>query len=159
MRSRKRDLIVPIRDRRQRRRIVTLKNFRNVMIAAAAIFLAVTIYSETRGPKTGDYGRLYSNEMPAKVEPKPLEVVTEAASTAVPDATHADPTLVEPMARAQWLNGEEQATATLIAPASTTNVRIDPRAGGDVTIVGGPDGVTVVRGERRRPMLKGGFGR
>lgn len=137
---------------------MTLKNFRNVMIAAAVIFLAVTIYSETRGPKAGDYGRLYSNEMP-KVEPKPVEVVTESASATVADATHADPMLVEPLGRAQWLNGEEQTTATLIAPASTTNVRIDPKAGGDVTIVGGPEGVTVVRGERRRQMLKGGFGR
>jgi hypothetical protein len=156
MRS-KRDLIVPIRDRRQRRRIVTLRNFRNLTIAAVLAFLAITIYSETRGPGAGDYGRLYSNELPPRVEAKPVEVIHEAEPATIPDATYADPTLVAPMARGQWLDGEQQTTATLVPPP--VDVRIDPSAGSDLTIVGGPEGVTVVRGERKRPLLKGGFGR
>lgn len=159
MRS-QRDLIVPIRDRRQRRRIVTLKNFRNVSIAALLIFMAITIYSETRGPRAGDYGRLYSSEMPAReVAKQGVEVVQEAATApAVADESHADPTLVEPMARAQWLaanasepRSQQPVSATIVPPPTTR--------GGDVTIVGGPEGVTVVRGERKRAVLKGGFGR
>jgi len=133
---------------------VTLRNFRNVAIVAMAVFLAITIYSETRGHRTGDYGRLYSSELPARVDPKPVEVVTEA--TAVDEQTHADPMLVAPMARAQWLQGEETAT---VAVAAAPTVVSTAEAKGDVTIVGGPEGVSVVRAERRRPLLTGGFGR
>jgi hypothetical protein len=32
-------------------------------------------------------------------------------------------------------------------------------ADGRVTIVGGPEGVTIVKQPRRRPQLRGGFGR
>jgi hypothetical protein len=34
-----------------------------------------------------------------------------------------------------------------------------PRAGDDVTISGGPEGLVITRGERRREVLAGGFGR
>jgi hypothetical protein len=150
------DLIVPIRDRRQRRRIVTLKNFRNVAIFAVVIFLSVTVYSELRGPKAGEYGRLYTSELPPRVEPKPIEVVQEA--TSIDDQTHADPTLVQPMARAQWLDGETAGTTAAITPAPV-QVHASVSQSGDVTIVGGPEGVSVVRESRRRPVLSGGFGR
>ncbi|HEX7831559.1 MAG TPA: hypothetical protein VF787_18030 [Thermoanaerobaculia bacterium] len=151
------DLIVPIRDRRQHRRIVTLKNFRNLAIVAVVAFLGVTVYSEIRGPKAGEYGRLYRSELPPSVEPKPVEVVQEA--TTIDDQTHADPTLVQPMARAQWLEGETATPTTATIAPSPVPVQASVSQSGEVTIVGGPEGVSVVREQRRRPVLSGGFGR
>jgi hypothetical protein len=170
MLRRKRHLIVPIRDRRQHRRIMTLKNFAKAMLVAIAAFVAVTIYSETRAPRPGDYGRLYSRELPKSVESKPMERVVEAAVPAggavashddgvvvSNDQTHADPMLVEPLARAQWLGIEGNPAPVASPPARTmTSARIEH---GRITISGGPEGVTIVRSERSQPLLRGGFGR
>lgn len=146
------DLIVPIRDRRRRKRILTLKNFGIFVAVLAIAFVAISIHSEMRGVTPGKYGRLFHREVPPPVAAKPMEVVTEAA---VADETRADPTLVEPMVRSQWLVDEPTTTTVAPTPVVTAAVRGDA----DVAIVGGADGVTVVRQERRRPVLSGGFGR
>jgi hypothetical protein len=161
------DLIVPIHDRRKRRRFLTLRNFRNVAIAALIVFVALTVYSDWRGSRSGDYGRLLSSQLPSRVESRPIEVVQEAGSPPV-DQTHADPMLVQPLAREQWLQDDEPKTATIatttatIAPTTTiapVPVEASATAGKDVTIVGGQDGVSIVRAPRRRAVLSGGFGR
>ncbi len=118
-------------------------------------FLAVNIRSEMRDLVPGDYGRLFRRETPAPVKPKPMEVVREQP---VDDATHADPTLVEPMQRSSWLTGDTTMTST----ETTTPVVVSAasmRGESDVAIVGGTEGVTIVRKERKRPVLSGGFGR
>ena len=152
--SRRPDLIVPVRDRRRRKRILTLKNFGIFVAVLTIAFVAISIRSEMRSLRPGDYGRLFGREVPPPVEPKPLEVVHEAPSP-VDDSTHADPTLVEPMARSQWLV-DDTATTTM-TPVVVNAAAV--RGEGDVTIVGGSEGVTVVQRERRRPVLSGGFGR
>lgn len=154
--SRRPDLIVPIRDRRQRKRYLTLKNFGIVVLVMVVAFIAISIRSEMRGLKPGDYGRLFRSEVPASVEPRPMEVVREELPT-VDDRTHADPLLVEPMVRAQWLVDDATATATTatVPPVAAASVRGEA----DVAIVGGAEGVTVVQREKRRPVLSGGFGR
>ena len=152
MLRRRPDLIVPIRDRRQHKRYLTLKNFGVAVAVLALLFIAITIRSEMRGRTPGEFGGLFSRELPA-VEQKPVEVVQEAPPP-VDDATHADPLLVEPAARAQWLEGE---TATVAAVPTQQPVR---SSASEVSIVGGPEGVTVVRREARpKPVLSGGFGR
>lgn len=148
------DLIVPIRDRRQRRRYLTLKNFAMVSVVLAVAFALITIRSEMRGRTPGEYGRLFGREIANTVDPKPVEVVREAPAP-VPDATHADPMLIEPAARAQWLQDD---TATTVTVASVPLTTVRP-SGSDVAIVGGPEGVTVMRKERPKPVLSGGFGR
>ena len=148
------DLIVPIRDRRKRRRILTLKNFGIVVLVGMVAFVAISIRSEMRSLQPGDYGRLFGREVPPPVEPKPMEVVQEEAPQPVSDQTHADPMLVEPMKRSQWLV-DDTATSTVTPVVTTAAMRGD----GDVAIVGGAEGVTVVRREKRRPVLSGGFGR
>jgi hypothetical protein len=160
-RRRRPDLIVPIRDRRQHKRYLTLKNFRNVGIALLVLFIGVSIRSELRGTDgSASYGRLLERELPPVVEQKPVEVVQEQAPPAVDDTTHADPMLVAPMVREQWLRAD---TTT---DGGVTNVQPMPRAEASVAsgethvaIVGGRGGVTVVRQERRKPVLTGGFGR
>ncbi|HEX6098221.1 MAG TPA: hypothetical protein VF432_17975 [Thermoanaerobaculia bacterium] len=154
--SRRPDLIVPIRDRRRRKRILTLKNFGIVTAVLLIAFVAISIRSEMRGLRPGDYGRLFGREVPAPVEPKPMEVVREEPP-AVTDQTQADPTLVEPMARSQWLVDDvPPATPAPVTPVVTA---ASVRGEADLAIVGGADGVAVVRTERRKPVLSGGFGR
>ncbi|HEX2061178.1 MAG TPA: hypothetical protein VHK90_10590 [Thermoanaerobaculia bacterium] len=155
---RRRDLIVPIRDRRQRKRYLTLKNFRNAMIVLALLFVVITIRSELRGTGPGYYGRLYEKELPPPVEPrKPVEVVREEPPPVVPEATHADPMLVESFEREQWLRDHGEGSVT-----AQTTVGLQPRAmtaESRVAIVGGSDGVAIVQQARRKPVLSGGFGR
>jgi hypothetical protein len=152
--SRHPNLNVPIHDRRRRRRILTLKNFGIFLAVMAIAFIAITIRSEMRGLTPGNYGRLFRSEVPPPVAPKPMEVVREEPPP--PDDTHADPTLIEPMERSQWLVDDATTAAAITTPVVTASTM---RGEADVAIVGGTDGVTVVKREKRRPVLSGGFGR
>ena len=154
---RRRDLIVPVRDRRQRKRYLTLKNFGWATLAFVVLFAGISIRSELRGTNA-DYGRLFEREIDATVKQKPVEIVREEAVAPVPDQTHADPMLVEPMTRAQWLYGDPLAPAPVQQPMARAEASV---AAGQtrVAIVGGPEGVSVMQTERRAPVLSGGFGR
>lgn len=150
------DLIVPIHDRRQRKRYFTLRNFAILMGVVVLAFIVISTWSEVRGTAPGDYGQLWRQQVPSEVEQRPVEIVTETPP-AVRDATGADPMLLEPAVRSQWLTEErERATTMAVPPVAAAAV---PRGAGDVAIVGGPDGVALVQRERRRPELSGGFGR
>jgi hypothetical protein len=158
MRDRKPDLIVPIRDRRQRKRYLTLKNVRNAMIVVVIVFAAITIRSELRGTSTADYGRLFERGIPT-VEQKPVEIVHEAAPPV--ETQSADPMLVDAMTREQWLTGavDEPVKIEEIGTVDTARWRTEGAVESGLAIVGGPDGVEVVQKNRRRPVLSGGFGR
>jgi hypothetical protein len=155
---RKPDLIVPIRDRRQRKRIITIRNFGILTIACLILFAAITIRSEMRGARATGYGRLVQREMPKNVEQKPLDVVREAAPAVDNEQTHADPMLTAPMAREQFLRAQAAPAPEVVDLPQRTQASL---AAGetDLAIVGGPEGVKVVQTERRRPVLSGGFGR
>jgi len=151
---RKPDLIFP--ERRQRTRYLTLRNFRNAILVLLVLFTIVSIRSELRRPDGTGYGRLVERELAPPVAPKPVEVVATAGET-VPDATHADPMLVEPLVREQWIRPEGDVA---IVPVGDTRAEASVATGQtEVAIVGGPEGVAVVQQERRRPVLAGGFGR
>jgi len=146
------DLIVPIRDRRRRKRVLTLKNFRNFALGIAVLLLAVTIQSDLRHLKPGQYGRLFSKQVPSQPEiaPRKIEVVREAPP--VPDQTAADPLLLASAAREQYLGVNTPPALPNVAPP------IAVPASSDVAIVSGPNGVTIVRGEaKRQPALSGGI--
>jgi hypothetical protein len=155
MRSRP-DLIVPIRDRRQRKRYFTLKNFAIALGVLIVAFIAITIHSEMRGVGPANYGRLVDRELPPVIEQKPLEVVREAPTVAT-EQTHADPTLIEPMTREQWLHAQTETATPVDIPARAAAAVVSGET--ELAIVGGPEGVKVVQKERRRPTLSGGFGR
>lgn len=138
----RRDLIVPIHDRRKRKRYLTLKNFGIFVVVMLVVFVAISTYSEMRSIPKGNYGRLFRREVPPPPPPKPMEVVSEAP---VRDQTQA--VLIDTTAQ-QWIESD-------LAPMKIEPIRSDQ----DVAIVGGANGVTVVRRERRRPELSGGFGR
>ncbi|HSP34834.1 MAG TPA: hypothetical protein VLU46_11005 [Thermoanaerobaculia bacterium] len=162
MRRNRPDLIVPIRDRRARRRILTLKNFRNACFVLVAIFAAITIYANLRGRKPlEDFGRLYSPriESPSSLPKHPQVAPTDA----IADQDAADPTLVDAMNRAMILRDGGQAPTPVqagITPAPTTGEAPVPHDTSNVVMVGGPEGVTLVkRDPHPRPVLGGGFGR
>ena len=146
-------LIVPIRDRRAHKRILTLRNLRNASIVIAVLFLAVTIQSDLRHPKSGEYGRLFSKQVPGQNEIARTrqDVIREAP---VPDQTAADPLLLAPAAREQYLGVDGNA-----APAGEPALRQEP-AHSDLAIVSGPNGVTITRGkpqQQQQPTLSGGI--
>jgi hypothetical protein len=128
----------------------------------AVLFIGITIRSEME-PRSSNsaFGRLLDRELP-KVEPKPLEVVTEAAAP-IDDHAAADPMLVAPAAREQWLHDSSStvASAATIEPVAAPATTVAPRVGtgSKVAIVGGPEGVAVVEQKRKAPLLSGGFGR
>jgi hypothetical protein len=156
------DSNAPLIERRARRRYLTLKNFGLVLIVAVLLFLGITIRSEMRGPGSSDFGRLVNRELPV-VEQKPLEIVTEADPYIVSAGQRsADPMLVQPMARQNWLVDEATVPRQpLPDPGWETHPRLGVTSSepGGLTVVGGPDGVEVRRREPRRPVLSGGFGR
>jgi hypothetical protein len=146
-----------IPDRRRRKRILTLKNFRNLMFVAIALFVVVSVYSELRPNSEGDYGRLFARGVPAQeIEGKGPQVVTEAPP--VDDAIAPDPFSVQAAAREQILLAQaplptQTANAqTAVVPERSERARIH--------IVGGAQGVTVVQTDGLNvPVLGGGFGR
>lgn len=155
--SRNPELLVPIRDRRRGKRILTLKNLRNVTLVAIALFVALTVVSRVRGPKThDDYGRLFGDQVKAPetaVKHRP-EVVTEGS---IDDQDHADPMLVGAAARAQYLGVEPNS----ITPAPAVPVESTPAPQVDVThatIVGDANGVTIAKTDTQsRGVLGGGI--
>src|SRR6266513_287026 len=140
------DLIVPIRDRRQRRRILTLKNLGKVAIGMLIFFAGLTMQSNYRKTDTnGDYGRLLGKQVSSHVaiEPRKPDIV----AVPIQDQTAADPLLVAPAAREQWLGVNGSPPATALAPQT------------DSSAVAGPSGIVIVRGkiDQRHPTLSGGI--
>ena len=139
------DLIVPVRDRRKRRRILTLKNFRKAILVIAIFFLGVTIQSDLRHGPADEYGRLFRKQVSGQVTvaPKNHPVVREAP---IEDQTSADALLVSAAARGQYL----------VDPALS---RIAPAGEPALRVVGDPNGITIVRGKTgpQHPTLSGGI--
>jgi hypothetical protein len=163
-RARKALLIVPIRDRRQSRRILTIKNCAISMLSVAVIFASISIYNEARRAPAGEYGRLFGSQVPATntAISRNVDVIKEGP---VDDQRAADPMLVAPAAREQLLLANTNVPAP--APARTVVPIAPPSAIGSVsghgtTIVGDGNGVAVVRPSTKtstaaRPVLSGGI--
>ena len=153
--------VIPVPDRRSHKRIVTLKNVRNALFVAIAVLIVINIHSEMRKPREGEYGRIINRALPVETPAaKPVEVVKETAQ--VDEQYGADPMLLEPAVRAQFLGD------TSLEPAAPQTATITPAAAAapprmqdsKVTVVGGPEGLAVVQEEERKlPKLGGGFGR
>jgi hypothetical protein len=153
------DLIVPAQDRRRGKRIVTIKNVAVAGGVVAVLFVGITIRSEMRDSNPGAYGSLYDHQVPADVNVKAAEVITEAP--AIDDREHADPMLLSAAAREQYLRTADQRPKFTAADRPAVAPAVAPlRAGeGDVAIVGGPEGVTAVKTDtsKDRPKLTGGI--
>jgi hypothetical protein len=151
------NLMVPIRDRRQRKRILTLKNFGKFALMMAIVLLGITIVLHLDQKANGDYGRLFGKQVPRQTEiaRRPVDVIREAPP--VVDQTAADPMLVAPAAREQYL-GVDSANRPVVTSGVMTAQPLDAPRGTGTSIVGGPEGVAVVKGGTpQRPALSGGI--
>jgi hypothetical protein len=164
-RARKALLIVPIRDRRQRRRILTIRNCAISMLSVAVLVAAISTYNEARRAPAGEYGRLFGSQVPATntTISRNVDVIKEGP---VDDQRAADPMLVAPAAREQLLLANTNVPvaptpaprpAPVASPSAIGNV-----SGHGTTIVGDGTGVAVVRpstttSTAARPMLSGGI--
>jgi len=168
MRRRRPDLIVPIRDRRQHKRVLTLKNAAWVVGAVVVIFIGLTLHSEFRGSTPGEYGGLMQRQAPAPVTPPPrVEPIREGA--AVEEQSSADPMLLAPAAREQEYLGVNrpappahaaQPTAVPLQPVQADAAPHQPmlgHSGGHLAIVGDGKGVTIVQTTTQREKLSGGI--
>lgn len=148
-------------ERRRGVRILTWRNLRNVTIVLVVVFAIISIRSEMRDTTEGRYGRLYGRQVTKAAPELPAQpnIVTEAPAAQVADESHADPMLVAPAAREAYLGTPDQPfTAQPTVTADATAFASPKPQIGDVAIVGGPDGVSVVSNERQaRPVLSGGF--
>jgi hypothetical protein len=148
-------LIVPIRDRRQGRRILTIRNCAISMLAVAVVIASFSIYRGRRNGATGQYGGLFGSEATAgnRVERK-ADVIDEGT---VADQTAPDPMLAAPAAQEQVLG-----TNTNV-PVTTTTIAPTPLAveGHGTEIVGDGKGVTIVKAPGTstapHPVLTGGI--
>jgi hypothetical protein len=163
--KRKPELIVPIRDRRSRRRIFTLKNFAKAALVAVIVFVLLSF--DWHRPMSRDYGRLFAHQVAPVETAKPqTPVVVEGK---VEDQTSIDPLLIAPAAREQALGvninlpPRETATiapASIAAPIAPTIEPEAPRATGTrgVVIVGDANGVAIVKSTPAQPpVLSGGI--
>jgi len=136
-----------IPERRQRVRIVTLKNFGKAALVAIGCLIAANLLSEARRSKRDDYGRLYGKQVPKaeNITPRKVEIVTEAAPVPVEDHAAADPLLLAPAAREAQYLAVQQPVAAPQPDASR------------VAVSGDESGVIVVKAPKH--LLAGGFGR
>ena len=119
--SSKPDLIIPIRDRRQHRRILTLKNAAKGFIVVAAFLIGITIESNMRHQTSGNYGRILDKQVStqtAVITPK-YDVVKEP----VADQTAADPLLVDAQRREEWLTVQQTTTAQTATPPNGVDIK------------------------------------
>jgi hypothetical protein len=152
------DLIVPIRDRRSRKRVITWKNFGYAAIALVVVFAALTIQSDLRHSKGDGYGRLFGKQVSGQPEvvPQKVDIVREAP---VPDETSADPLLLAPAAREQYLgvNSSNMPQPPVVNSSVMPTQPVQTQTGA-TSIVGGPEGVTITKNlAPQRPTLSGGI--
>ncbi|MEA2239832.1 MAG: hypothetical protein QOC81_4556 [Thermoanaerobaculia bacterium] len=139
-------LIVPVKDRRQRRRIMTIKHCAMTMLGVAVVFASISIYFESRRGADGDYGRLFGSQVA-----KPNPVSSNAAIVhegAVADQAAPDPMLVAPGAREQLLMANSNVDLTplpvaAVPPARTVVVPANGSATHGTAIVGDSNGIVV----------------
>jgi hypothetical protein len=144
-------------ERRQHRRILTLKNLRWVLGVVAVFLLVVSFDFSTRGKSTADYGKLYRDHIKRTEDVKPRPpIVVEAP--AVHDQIAADPLLLAPAAREQEFLSTTEHRPVAMGTVATVPVVTRGSSGG-VNIVGDSGGVVIVRGgdNAKRPVLAGGI--
>lgn len=165
MRHSRPNLNLPIRDRRQRRRILTLRNFGKVALVVVAVFIIANISSEMRKPTHGEYGRLFSKEVPHAEEPAAPASAPIVEAAPIPDQTSPDPMLIAGAAQEEYLGVQQPAAAASAIPMQVQQpedfFRPEPalRSGkGKVAIVGDDNGVAIVQGSAAPAhTLSGGF--
>jgi hypothetical protein len=159
---------LPPRDRRHGKRVLTLRNLKFFGLAIVLAFVALMITSEILHRRhTDGYGRLFGKQVSGSGATPRYQAPEPVTEGTIADEEHADALLVQPAARSQYLGADpvkmraaaaaaaaQKQAATLPPskpkPASEDTFGVKPedaplRKGQHVAIVGGADGVTVVK--------------
>lgn len=91
----------PPRDRRQGRRLLTMRNTMYVALVVLVAFTLISVASELRKPVPGEFGRLYEARPTTTVAAKPQPVVIPEGK--IVEYTNADPLSIETMNREEIL--------------------------------------------------------
>jgi hypothetical protein len=153
-------LIVPIRDRRQRRRILTIRNCAVSMLSVAVLVAAISTYNAARRAPAGEYGRLFGGQVQTTntAISRKIDVIEEGPAD---DQGTGEQMLAAPAAREQTLGADRNVP---VAPAPPPPSAIGSVNGHGTTIVGDGNGVAVVHAPATsttstatRPVLSGGI--
>ena len=138
---------------------MTLRNVRNGFLAALVVVAVLNIRSEMRDTTSSEeFGRLYQQDIDKSPQPK-ATAASAMEIAPVDEAASADPFALDAARREQYLGRTPLEPVALIDPV-VENVPVAASTGDSVRIVGGPEGVTLVREDRKAgPALGGGFGR
>jgi hypothetical protein len=153
------ELNIPNRERRARRRILTLKNAGFVALGLVVLLAGLVLYARRHNDTSGSYGRLSSKqvEQPEPQARRPLDVITEGP---VPDRAAADPMNVGSAVRGQYLDVPPPVVPGQVPLASKAAAPGAIRSGDHVAIVGNDKGVAITPSAgTATPKLTGGFGR
>lgn len=149
--------LLPPRDRRRRKRVLTLRNARFFALALIGLFVLVSLFFEFRPMRPGQFGRLYERRTrdAAVNARKPYPVIQE---TNISDQIGADPLLLEAARRQQYLGVTPADIAAMREAAQPTAHSPEVIPGGTpllqqntsqekarIEITGGPGGVYVKR--------------
>ena len=93
----------PPRDRRRRKRILTLRNVAIAALGVVVLFVLVNLVSERFGPDPGEHGRLYRQRAKTVPVVEEAPVAPVVLATPLPEAAAADPLLLDAARRAQYL--------------------------------------------------------
>lgn len=152
-------------ERRQRTRILTLKNAGYTALVVGVLFVIASVASELRDTTSGRYGRLYGNEMTKSASPLAAQEPSKGELPTVAEATHADPMLIESAQREAYLGvttlpPAQVETAQSSAAARTSDIAITGTSNG-IAVTTDPKGAgnEVKSNPQRKPVLTGGFGR
>jgi hypothetical protein len=148
-------------ERRRGFRIVTLKNFGVFILIVMGLFAAVELVERARRPQPGDYGRIIGRQLPQQpvMATRAPEAVTEGAIT---DQTAADPMLVAPAVRSQYLGSPKlpMSPSAQRSAADQPSAAVVSRDAHGVAIVGDGQEVGIVIGKSgspKPPQLSGGI--
>jgi hypothetical protein len=156
---------LPPRDRRHGKRVLTLRNLKFFGLAVVLAVVALMVTSEILHRRhTDGYGRLFGKQVSGHDVTPRYQAPEPVIEGTIADDDRADALLVQPAARSQYLGADpvkmraaaaaQKQAATLPAskpkPASEDTFGVKPedaplRKGQHVAIVGGADGVTVVK--------------
>ncbi|HVR38161.1 MAG TPA: hypothetical protein VMU84_03640 [Thermoanaerobaculia bacterium] len=119
----------------------------SAFLALLVVAVTISIRSDLRHNNPGEYGKLNGKATPTNTQT--MDVVEEAPPVA--DQTAADPMLVAPAAREQYLHANTNAPAALEPVSIEPIVPPMPERHGNsrYTIVGGPEGVTLIEQPRQ----------
>ena len=135
-----------------------------VTLGVVALFMVANIQSELRKPTHGEYGRLFSKEVPHASEELAPAIAPVVEAAPIPEQTSADPMLIAGAAEEEIL-GVQQPSAASVMPMQVQEpeafFRPEPvlrSSKGKVAIVGDGTGVAIVQGNVAQPRtLSGGF--